>query len=159
MVRFERAAKLLASLNHPNIAAIHGFEEDNSTHFLVLERVEGDALADRLKRGVITVEDSLKLALQIAEALEAAHEKGVICRDLRLANVNVNPRANGTDIFTNSCGAEESFQSEIQLGMVGINIPIPVPTAFYRGGWKNSLFADTHDYGWRPSTATPTRKE
>ena len=79
LARFEREAKLLASLNHPNIATIHGLEEDNGTRFLVLELVEGDTLADRLKRGAIPVEESLKLALQIAEALEAAHEKGVIC--------------------------------------------------------------------------------
>ena len=77
LARFEREAKLLASLNHPNIAAIHGFEEDNGTHFLVLELVEGETLADQLKRGAIPAEESLKLALQIAEALEAAHEKGV----------------------------------------------------------------------------------
>ena len=91
LARFEREAKLLASLNHPNIAAIHGFEEDNGTHFLVLELVAGDTLADQLKRGAIPVEKSLKLALQIAEALEAAHEKGVIHRDLKPANVKVTP--------------------------------------------------------------------
>ena len=91
LARFEREAKLLASLNHPNIAAIHGFEEDNGTHFLVLELVEGDTLADQLKRGAIPVEESLKLALQIAEALEAAHEKGVIHRDLKPANIKVTP--------------------------------------------------------------------
>ena len=89
--RFEREARLLASLNHPNIAAIHGFEEDSGTHFLVLELVEGDTLQDRLKRGAIPVEESLKLALQIAEALEAAHEKGVIHRDLKPGNVKVTP--------------------------------------------------------------------
>ncbi len=91
LARFEREAKLLASLNHPNIAAIHGFEEDNGTHFLVLELVEGDTLADQIKRGPIPVEESLKLALQIAEALEAAHEKGVIHRDLKPANLKVSP--------------------------------------------------------------------
>ena len=91
VARFRREAQLLASLNHPNIAAIHGFEEDNGTHFLVLELVEGDTLADRVKRGAIPVEESLKLALQIAEALEAAHEKGVIHRDLKPANVKVTP--------------------------------------------------------------------
>ena len=91
LARFEREAKLLASLNHPNIAAIHGFEEDNGTHFLVLELVEGDTLADQLKRGAIPVEESLELALQIAEALEAAHEKGVIHRDLKPANIEVTP--------------------------------------------------------------------
>ena len=73
---------MLASLNHPNIAAIHGLEESDDTRFLVLELVEGDTLADRLNRGAIPVEEALKLALQIAEALESAHEKGVIHRDL-----------------------------------------------------------------------------
>ena len=89
LVRFEREAKLLASLNHPNIAAIYGLEEFNGTRFLVLELVDGDTLADQIKRGPIGVEDSLKLALQIAEALEAAHEKGVIHRDLKPANIKV----------------------------------------------------------------------
>ena len=89
LARFEREAKLLASLNHPNIAAIYGLEEDGGTRFLVLELVEGDTLADPLKRGAIPVEESLRLALQIAEALEAAHEKGVIHRDLKPANIKV----------------------------------------------------------------------
>ena len=91
VARFQREAKLLASLNHPNIAAIHGLEESDGTHFLVLELIEGDTLADRLKHGAIAVEEALKLALQIAEALEAAHEKGVIHRDLKPANIKVTP--------------------------------------------------------------------
>ena len=91
LARLEREATLLASLNHPNIAAIHGLEEHQGTRFLVLELVEGSTLADRLKRGPIPVEQSLKLALQIAEALEAAHEKGVIHRDLKPANIKVTP--------------------------------------------------------------------
>ena len=91
LARFEREAKLLASLNHPNIAAIYGLEEHEGTRFLVLELVEGDTLAERLKRGAIPVEESLKLALQIAEALEAAHDKGVIHRDLKPANIKVTP--------------------------------------------------------------------
>jgi serine/threonine protein kinase/Tol biopolymer transport system component len=91
VARFQREAKLLASLNHPNIAAIYGLEESDGTHFLVLELIEGDTLADRLKRGPVPVEESLKLALQIAEALEAAHEKGVIHRDLKPANIKVTP--------------------------------------------------------------------
>ncbi len=91
LARFEREAKLLASLNHPNIAAIYGLEEHEGTRFLVLELVEGDTLADQLKRGAIPVEESLQLALQIAEALEAAHEKGVIHRDLKPANIKVTP--------------------------------------------------------------------
>jgi len=83
VARFQREAKVLASLNHPNIAAIHGLEESSGIQFLVLELVEGQTLADRIKAGPIPVEESLKLALQIAEALEAAHEKGVIHRDLK----------------------------------------------------------------------------
>jgi eukaryotic-like serine/threonine-protein kinase len=91
VARFQREAKLLASLNHPNIAAIHGLEESGGTSFLVLELVEGETLADQIKRGPIPVEESLKLALQIAEALEAAHEKGVIHRDLKPANIKITP--------------------------------------------------------------------
>src|SRR5512143_275842 len=91
IARFQREAKLLASLNHPNIGAIHGLEESGGTQFLVLELVEGETLADRIKAGSLPVEESLKLALQIAEALEAAHEKGVIHRDLKPANIKVTP--------------------------------------------------------------------
>jgi len=80
IARFQREAKLLASLNHPNIAAIYGLEESGGTNFLVLELVEGETLADQIARGPKPVEESLKLALQIAEALEAAHEKGIIHR-------------------------------------------------------------------------------
>jgi eukaryotic-like serine/threonine-protein kinase len=91
VARFQREAKLLASLNHPNIAAIHGLEEASGTNFLVLELVEGQTLADRIKAGPVPVEEALKLALQIAEALEAAHEKGIIHRDLKPANIKVTP--------------------------------------------------------------------
>jgi len=91
LARLEREATLLASLNHPNIATIHGLEAHHETRFLVLELVEGRTLADRLGRGPIPVEESLRLALQIAEALEAAHEKGVIHRDLKPANIKVTP--------------------------------------------------------------------
>src|SRR4030042_2034224 len=75
VARFQREAKLLASLNHPNIAAIHGLEESGGIQFLVLELVEGETLSDQLKRGPIAVEESLKLALQIAEALDAPQGK------------------------------------------------------------------------------------
>ena len=91
VARFQREAKLLASLNHPNIAAIYGLEESDGTHFLVMELIEGDTLRDRIKSGPIPVEEALKLALQIAEALEAAHENGVIHRDLKPANIKVTP--------------------------------------------------------------------
>jgi serine/threonine protein kinase len=89
VARFRREAKLLASLNHPNIASIYGLEESDGTHFLVLELIEGDTLGDRIKTGPIPVEESLKLAQHIAEVLEAAHEKGVIHRDLKPSNIKV----------------------------------------------------------------------
>jgi Tol biopolymer transport system component/predicted Ser/Thr protein kinase len=91
VARFQREAKLLASLNHPNIASIYGLEESGGTNFLVMELVEGETLDDRIKSGPIPIEESLKLALQISEALEAAHEKGVIHRDLKPANIKVTP--------------------------------------------------------------------
>ena len=81
LARFEREAKVLASLNHPNIAAIYGLEEADGTRALVLELVEGPTLADRIKRGPIPLDEALPIAKQIAEALEAAHEAGVIHRD------------------------------------------------------------------------------
>jgi serine/threonine-protein kinase len=92
--RFQREAQVLASLNHPNIAAIYGFEKSDDTQALVLELVGGPTLADRIARGAIPVEDALSIATQIAEALEAAHEAGVIHRDLKPANVKV--REDGT---------------------------------------------------------------
>jgi len=76
VARFEREAKVLAALNHPNIAALHGMEEAAGRHFLVMELVEGETLADRLARGPLPIEEALHIAVQIAEALEAAHEKG-----------------------------------------------------------------------------------
>ena len=91
LARLEREATLLASLSHPNIASIHGLEQEQGAHVLVLELIDGGTLADRLSRGPIAVEQSLKIALQIAEALEAAHERGVIHRDLKPANVAITP--------------------------------------------------------------------
>ena len=89
LARFQREAHVLASLNHPNIAAIHGLEESGDTRALVLELVEGPTLADRISQGAIPVDEALPIAKQIADALEAAHEAGVIHRDLKPANVVV----------------------------------------------------------------------
>ncbi|MCH8148856.1 MAG: serine/threonine-protein kinase, partial [Planctomycetes bacterium] len=91
VARFEREAKVLASLNHPNIASVYGFDESNGTRFLVLEYVEGETLGRHLKRGPMATEDALDIAKQIAEALEAAHGEGVIHRDLKPANVMIRP--------------------------------------------------------------------
>ena len=91
LARFRREAHLLASLNHPHIAAVHGLEELDGKLLLVLELVEGENLAERLKRGAIPLEEALDSARQIAEALEEAHEKGIVHRDLKPANIKLTP--------------------------------------------------------------------
>src|SRR5262245_30168671 len=87
VARFRREAQLLAALNHPHIAAIHGLEEADGSQFLVLKLVDGESLADRLKRGPIPVAEAIPIARQIAEALADAHEKGIIHRDLKPSNI------------------------------------------------------------------------
>src|SRR5512147_846508 len=87
--RFQREAQLLASLNHPNIAAIHDLEEAGGLQFLILELVEGETLAERLKRGPIRLDDALQIATQIADGLAAAHDRGIIHRDLKPANIKL----------------------------------------------------------------------
>ncbi len=89
LARFQREAEVLASLNHPNIAAIYDVDEANSSRFLVLEFVGGETLAEQIRRGPIPLEDALKIATQICEALGAAHEKGIVHRDLKPANIKV----------------------------------------------------------------------
>ena len=91
VARFHREAQVLASLNHPNIAAIYGFEEADGLQALVLELVDGPTLADRIARGPIPLDEALPIAKQIAEALEAAHEQGIIHRDLKPANIKLRP--------------------------------------------------------------------
>src|SRR6267142_3050399 len=91
LARFKREAQVLASLNHPHIAAIYGFEDSGETHALVLELVEGETLADRIARGAIPLDEALPIARQICEALEGAHEQGIIHRDLKPANIKITP--------------------------------------------------------------------
>ena len=91
LARFRREAQVLAALNHPHIAAIYGLEESSGRQALVLELVEGETLADRIARGPLLLGEALRLALQVAEALEAAHEKSIIHRDLKPANIKVTP--------------------------------------------------------------------
>ena len=91
LARFEREAKTLAALNHPNIATIHGFEKAAGVRALVMELVEGPTLADRIAQGAIPVDEALALGKQIVDALEAAHEQGIIHRDLKPANIKVRP--------------------------------------------------------------------
>jgi len=89
--RFQREAEVLASLNHPNIAAIYDLQEASGTSYLVLELVEGETIADRLKRGPIPTKEALSIATSMCDALETAHEKGVVHRDLKPANVKITP--------------------------------------------------------------------
>jgi serine/threonine-protein kinase len=94
LARFQREAKMLAALNHPNIAAIYGLEQSGNTHYLVMELVPGQTLADRIRTGAIPVDEALPIARQVADAVEYAHDKNVIHRDLKPANIKV--REDGT---------------------------------------------------------------
>ena len=89
LARFEREARILAALNHPHIAAIHGLEESEGRRFLLLELAEGETLKSKLDRGGFSLEDALETCRQIAEGLEAAHEKGIIHRDLKPGNIMI----------------------------------------------------------------------
>ena len=109
LARFEREAKVLASLNHPNIGTIYGLEEAEGVRALVLELVEGPTLADRIKQEAIPIDEALPIAKQIAEALEAAHEQGVIHRDLKPANIKV--KADGT-VKVLDFGLAKAFQPD-----------------------------------------------
>src|SRR5262249_14930488 len=91
LARFQREAEVLAALNHPNIAQIHGLEKSDGTIALVMELVEGEDLSERIARGPLPLDEALPIAKQIAEALEAAHEQGIIHRDLKPANVKLRP--------------------------------------------------------------------
>src|SRR5687768_5675814 len=94
LARFQREAKTLAALNHPNIAAIYGLENSGGVSALVMELVEGEDLSRRIAHGAIPIDEALPIAKQIAEALEAAHERGIVHRDLKPANIKV--RSDGT---------------------------------------------------------------
>src|SRR2546427_8230588 len=87
MARFQREAQVLASLNHPNIAAIYGLEDSGGVRALVMELVEGPTLAERIRTGPIALDEALPIAKHIADALEAAHERGIVHRDLKPANI------------------------------------------------------------------------
>jgi len=109
MARFEREARLLASLTHPNIAGIHGLEEADSKRFIVMELVEGETLAERIDKGALPLDETLEVCRQIAEGLEAAHEKGVIHRDLKPANIKITPEG---QVKILDFGLAKAFQGE-----------------------------------------------
>src|SRR5262245_694468 len=114
--RFQQEAEVLASLNHPNIAAIYDLLEAEGSMYLVLELVEGETLADRLKRGPMTVEEALHLSGQIAAALEAAHELGIVHRDLKPANVKISERGTVKLLDFGIAKRDTSVDAEITAG-------------------------------------------
>jgi Tol biopolymer transport system component len=130
LFRFQREAEALASLNHPNIAAIYSLEEFDDARFLVLELVEGETLAQRIARGPLSIEEALTIAKQIAEAMEAAHAKGIVHRDLKPANVKITP---------------EGQVKVLDFGLVKIYDSLPEPnadrSATFPGGEMTGLIA------------------
>jgi hypothetical protein len=130
LARFSREAHLLATLNHPNIAAIYGFESSDHSPALVLEMVEGPTLAERIERGSIPLEDALPIARQIAEALEAAHAQGIIHRDLKPANIKV--RDDGT-VKVLDFGLAKAMAVDSSPGVVALSPTITSPAATAMG--------------------------
>src|SRR4051794_19645033 len=125
LARLTREAQTLASLNHPNIAHIHGLEESDGVRALVMELVEGEDLAQRITRGALPLDEVLPIAKQIAEALEAAHEQGIIHRDLKPANIKV--RADGT-VKVLDFGLAKAMEGAGEAGRGGGNNLTQSPT-------------------------------
>ncbi|MGH9204114.1 MAG: serine/threonine-protein kinase, partial [Vicinamibacterales bacterium] len=117
MARFQREAQVLASLNHPNIATIHGLEESGTTHALVMELVNGPTLADRIAQGPVPIDEALPIAKQIAEALEYAHERGVIHRDLKPSNVMFDAHGHA---FLSDFGIAKMLEASVALTGSGV---------------------------------------
>src|SRR5262249_26480668 len=156
--RFEREDEVLASLNHPNIAAIYDLQEVNDTRFLVLELVEGETLAERIQRGPIPVEEALNIAKLICEALEAAHEKGIVHRDLKPANVKVTPDAKvkvldfGLAKALDSGPATPNLSNSPTLSLAATNAGLILGTAAYMSpeqakGTEADLRSDVFSFG------------
>jgi eukaryotic-like serine/threonine-protein kinase len=116
LARFSREAKVLAALNHPNIAAIYGLEDSGATHALVMELVEGPTLADRIKVGPIPSDEALPIAKQICEALEFAHERGIVHRDLKPANIKITPEGTVKVLDFGLAKALETETSAVDIG-------------------------------------------
>lgn len=137
MARFEREAKVLASLNHPNIASIYGLEESNGARALVMELVEGVTLAERIKKGPLHLDEALPIAKQIAEGLEYAHECGIIHRDLKPSNVKVRPDGQvkildfGLAKAFEGETSEEEIENSPTLSAVATHMGVLLGTAAY----------------------------
>lgn len=130
LARLRREARVLASLNHPNIAHVHGFEESGAVHALVMELVEGPTLADRIATGLLALDEVLSIARQMAEALEAAHEQGVVHRDLKPANIKVRP--DGT-VKILDFGIAKAVDTPFESVSHGMNTPEALTTLTMAG--------------------------
>jgi eukaryotic-like serine/threonine-protein kinase len=137
LARFQREAQVLATLNHPNIAHIHGLEDSTGRTCIVMELVEGETLQDRIQRGSIPLSEALPVARQICEALEAAHGKGIIHRDLKPANVKVTPQGRvkvldfGLAKAVEPASAKPSLSNSPTLSMAATNAGMILGTAAY----------------------------
>lgn len=158
MVRFEREAKVLASLNHSNIAVLYGFEESNGTRALVMELVEGPMLAERINQGPLALEEALPIAKQIAEALEYAHERGIIHRDLKPSNVKLTAEGQvklldfGLAKALEGETSEEELQNSPTLSAAATRAGVMLGTAAYMApeqarGKRVDRRADTWAFG------------
>jgi len=143
LARFQREAKTLASLNHPNIAAIYGLEESGGVTALVMELVEGDDLSQRIARGAIPLDEALPIAKQIAEALEAAHERGIIHRDLKPANIKVRP--DGT-VKVLDFGLAKILEGEARSSS-GLSMSPTITTPAMTQAWHHSRHGGLHEPG------------
>jgi eukaryotic-like serine/threonine-protein kinase len=130
VVRFEREARVLAALNHPNIAGIHGLERVDGRTFLVMEYIPGETLAERVKRGPIPIGEALGIARQICEGLEVAHEKGIVHRDLKPANVKITPDGR---VKTLDFGIAKAIESRASGGSNDADSPTLTPPTLMTG--------------------------
>jgi serine/threonine protein kinase len=121
LARFEREAKLLASLSHANIATVHSVHETSGVRFIVMEFVDGEDLAHRLGRGSIPVEEALDIAIQMAAALEEAHDAGVIHRDLKPANIRLTPEGK---VKVLDFGLAKAVSPDAVAGSTEANLPM-----------------------------------
>ncbi len=130
LARFEREAKLLASLNHPGIATIHGLHQVENVRFLAMELAPGTDLARRLAEGAIPIDEALAIALRVAEALEAAHESGVVHRDLKPANIQVTPEG---QVKILDFGLAKALESDVSTSRASISPTLTTPAATRAG--------------------------
>jgi serine/threonine protein kinase len=129
MARFQREAKVLASLNHHNIATVHGLEDSGSIHALVMELVEGPTLAERISSGPIPIDEALPIARQICDALEYAHEHGIVHRDLKPANVKV---TSDDAVKVLDFGLAKALEGDATWTLYGVNSQHRLPSSTRR---------------------------